>query len=354
MARKREEGIFEIVATLPWWSSVVAAFLVYVFLRSMLPTLVGSSAILKGIAHYLQPNAWIFACLFLFPFPAALIGILRRRKLLDSQTGIASIRCMSWRNFERVVGESFRRQGHGVEERADGATVGGADLVLRKNGKTTVVRCNSWRNARVKVRPVRELFRAMHADKADAAIFVSSGSYTAAAKQFTEDKPIRLIGGAELARMIAALQEERRLERIPGRGFAPSRQQFVFGKVCPICGEAMVKRIATKGPSSGSSFWGCSRFPTCRGTLPEVSLEGRRLPPARHAANRSRPIAGQIVKVHSSLSRRSGRCLATKRAIARVSVSGEPMPPTPRHLPRTVPTPTREVGAGVPPRKQLA
>jgi restriction system protein len=341
MARKREEGIFEIVATLPWWAGVVVAFFVYVFLSSMLPTLVGSSAILNGIAEDLQPIAWIFACLFLIPAPVALIIAVRRRRLLRSQTGIASIRSMSWQNFERLVGESFRRQGHCVEERGGGAADGDADLLLHKDGKTTVVRCKRWQNAQVSKESVRDLVGAMHANVADAAIFVSSGSYTGAAKQFTEGKPIRLIDGEELVRMLAAVQEERRMERAAGRGFTPSKQRVVFGKICPICGDAMVKRITTRGPSAGSSFWGCSRFPVCRGTLPEASLESRRIPPTRHPEKRSRPTVGEAVKVRSSLSRRPGRCLATKRAPAHVSVSGEPMPPSPRHLPRTAPKPAR-------------
>jgi predicted flap endonuclease-1-like 5' DNA nuclease len=35
---------------------------------------------------------------------------------------------------------------------------------------------------------------------------------------------------------------------------------------CPRCGAMMVRRIARRGRSPGSSFWGCSRYPTCRGT----------------------------------------------------------------------------------------
>jgi len=341
MERKREEGIFEILATLPWWTGVVVAFFVYVFLSSMLPTLVGSNAILKAIAQGLRSSAWIFACLFLIPAPVALINALRQRRLLNSQTGIAAIRSMSWQNFELLVGEAFRRQGLDVEERGGSAADDGVDLVLRKCDKTTVVRCKRWRDAQVSVQPVRELFGVMHADGADAAIFVSSGSYTADAKQFTEGKPIRLMDGEELARMVAAVQEERRVERAAGRGFTPSRQRFVFGKICPICGDAMVKRIATRGPSAGASFWGCSRFPTCRGTLPDASLESRRHLPTRYPARRIRPTAGGMVETRSSLSRRPGARLANKSAMAHASVSGAPMPPSSCRLPRTSPASPR-------------
>lgn len=35
---------------------------------------------------------------------------------------------------------------------------------------------------------------------------------------------------------------------------------------CPRCGSVMVSRIAKRGLRRGNSFWGCSRFPICRGT----------------------------------------------------------------------------------------
>lgn len=35
---------------------------------------------------------------------------------------------------------------------------------------------------------------------------------------------------------------------------------------CPRCGSAMRQRRATRGRNAGSYFWGCSRFPNCKGT----------------------------------------------------------------------------------------
>ncbi len=35
---------------------------------------------------------------------------------------------------------------------------------------------------------------------------------------------------------------------------------------CPICGSRMRYRTARRGARAGRPFWGCSRFPTCRGT----------------------------------------------------------------------------------------
>jgi restriction system protein len=38
------------------------------------------------------------------------------------------------------------------------------------------------------------------------------------------------------------------------------------GEGCPICGSPMKVRIARRGGSRGERFYGCSKFPKCRGT----------------------------------------------------------------------------------------
>lgn len=40
------------------------------------------------------------------------------------------------------------------------------------------------------------------------------------------------------------------------------------GPPCPLCGQPTRRRTAAKGPRAGQSFWGCSAYPDCRGTLP--------------------------------------------------------------------------------------
>ena len=35
---------------------------------------------------------------------------------------------------------------------------------------------------------------------------------------------------------------------------------------CPTCGKAMARRTAKRGANVGAAFWGCTGYPTCRGT----------------------------------------------------------------------------------------
>ena len=269
-SRRKNEGIFDLLATLPWWVSVVVTSLAYIFFKWIFPALAGQSFLLKAMVHAVQANALLFACLFLIPAPVAFFNATRRRKLLDSQTGIESIRAMSWQDFELLVAEAFRRQGYGVEERGGSAPDGGVDLVLRKGGKTTVAQCKRWRETQVSVQPVRELFGVMHAEGAAAAIFVSSGTYTADAMEFARGQPIWLIDGEELAGMVTAVQGERVIEGRLAKALAPTQDSPRAALTCPVCGSAMVRRVAKNGRNAGQPFWGCSRYPEsgCKGTRP--------------------------------------------------------------------------------------
>lgn len=46
----------------------------------------------------------------------------------------------------------------------------------------------------------------------------------------------------------------------------PNYPSSSAAKNCPRCGSAMVKRLARRGRNAGGYFWGCSRYPSCKGT----------------------------------------------------------------------------------------
>ena len=37
--------------------------------------------------------------------------------------------------------------------------------------------------------------------------------------------------------------------------------------LCPKCGATMIRRVASKGSNAGNAFYGCSKFPSCRGIV---------------------------------------------------------------------------------------
>lgn len=58
-----------------------------------------------------------------------------------------------------------------------------------------------------------------------------------------------------------------RAEARAARGTSPD------GPPCPLCGQPTRRHTAGKGPRAGKAFWGCSRYPDCRGILDIPSAE---------------------------------------------------------------------------------
>ncbi len=53
----------------------------------------------------------------------------------------------------------------------------------------------------------------------------------------------------------------------PSAASAPSDQSDKSATpACPVCGRPMVQRLARNGPHPNQPFWGCSRYPDCKGT----------------------------------------------------------------------------------------
>ena len=198
----------------------------------------------------------------------AAIKKAERRQLHDRQRGIESIRELSWVEFEQLVGEAYRRQGYRVTENGGGGADGGIDLILHKEGERLIVQCKQWRVFKVGVKPVRELYGVLMAERADGAIFVTSGTYTQEARDFAAGKPLELLDGESLCRLIEPVRTQPSALLVASAIPVATEGTIALVDVpaCPVCQRQMVRRTASKGANAGSQFWGCAAYPKCRGT----------------------------------------------------------------------------------------
>ena len=72
---------------------------------------------------------------------------------------------------------------------------------------------------------------------------------------------LRLKAERGLIRVIRSARERRQAQKS-----ATNTDSSETVPHCPICNALMVKRLARRGVSAGSNFWGCSNYPKCRGT----------------------------------------------------------------------------------------
>lgn len=258
MAR-RNEGIIDWFCILPWRVGVITAFVVYIAGHYIIPTIQSENFYLKAIAPSAPMLGKMFSLVLLGCAALSAVNSLKKARRLDSQKDIDSIRSLGWKEFEELVGEAYRRQGYMVYENQGGGPDGGVDLVLEKEGITTLIQCKQWKNLKVGVKVVRELFGVMNAKGAQKGIVISSGEFTKDAVVFANSNAIELVNGLKLLAMIGEVQKEPRIEK----PVAKSVQ-----KECPACGGEMVVRIAQKGQHAGKKFWGCSSYPRCRKIVP--------------------------------------------------------------------------------------
>ena len=205
MARKNE-SILKLLIDSPWWISVVFSAFVFIFLRFVFPTIGSVNPIVGVFSKAARMMAPLISLVFLLPAPISALKSWQKKKLLDSRKDLGSVRMLSWRQFEEVVGEAYRRQGYKVIENSSSGPDGGVDLTIQKDGNAYIVQCKHWRENKVGVKIIREMYGVMTARQATGAIIITSGSFTQEAKDFASGKPIEIITGARLAQMIRDVQ----------------------------------------------------------------------------------------------------------------------------------------------------
>lgn len=300
MARRRKtsplEDVMTLFARLPWWAGVATAVVSYFVLHALAgrevqtavqPGQMGT-AITQGVTTALAKiGQYLLPLLCLVGAGLSAIGRKKRKVLLkDVAQSRASdaLDGMSWREFELLIGEAFRKRGYQVAETGGNGPDGGVDLVLRKGGEKYLVQCKQWKALKVGVEVVRELYGVMAAQGATTGFVVTSGRFTKDAEAFAHGRNVRLIDGPQLLEMIRGAQtppaaaargsatrqpapRAAAIARAPApMASRPASSVATAEPDCPVCAKPMVRRQAKRGAHAGQTFWGCTAYPGCRGT----------------------------------------------------------------------------------------
>jgi len=238
---------------------------------------------LASIGQYLLP----LMCLV-----AAAMSAWRRKQRQALVKGVvqaqdvAALGDISWREFELLVGEAYRLQGFRIIELGGNGPDGGVDLVLLKGSEKFLVQCKQWKAQRVGVATVRELYGVMAARGATGGFVVTSGQFSSDAQAFARGRNITLVDGHQLFAMVQRARQSmvngpkatqasgnpaaalaRTAVATPSAAAPVAASTAPAQPACPRCSAAMELRTARQGAHAGKSFWGCSTFPGCRGTL---------------------------------------------------------------------------------------
>jgi restriction system protein len=284
MARRQRTSLGEdfmlILSRLPWWACLVVAVAAFLILHSIASQPYATAVKPSEMVAAMYGSVFRGAAMvgqYVIPLLAGAAAVIsyaggrRRRELLLHATEggdtAAAIDAMSWQEFELLIAEAFRLQGFAVVEKGGSGADDGVDLEMTKDGERWLVQAKHWRSRRVPVEVVRELAGVMPFRRAVGGYVVTSGRFTRPAEDFARGRDIKLVNGSRLAGM---LNQARASLDATARG--PSGKQQVSPPQseapCPDCAAPMVRRLAGRGPNAGREFWGCSRFPKCKGTRP--------------------------------------------------------------------------------------
>ncbi|WP_324710621.1 restriction endonuclease [Pseudomonas citronellolis] len=222
MARRRRtspiEDLIEIASRLPWWESLLIALGSWLILHPIATSQpdvpkdlhqMGQSVVGQLVRTFAFFGQFLLPMVFAVGAIDSVLARAERRKLranvANAEESGRTIDGISWREFELLVGETFRRKGFTVIEKGGSGPDGGVDLVLHLGTDKYLVQCKQWKAINVGVTVIREFFGVMAAEGAAGGFIVTSGRYTAEAKAFAEGRNIQLVDGVLLKRYLTTL-----------------------------------------------------------------------------------------------------------------------------------------------------
>lgn len=131
----------------------------------------------------------------------------RRGKWARGQQDIAALRSMTPSEFEAYTAAAFEAKGWRVEiVGREGRQDGGLDLLLFGRGRRVVVQCKRYA-AKVGAPVIRETMGVMMHHRAQGAYVVALSGFTRAAHEWAAGKPVKLIDGAKIFKVLQAVKK---------------------------------------------------------------------------------------------------------------------------------------------------
>lgn len=261
----------------------------------------------------LEPlNSKVFLVVGLLILPVVFAIVLEERHKRYSNNSIADMQALTPSEFEELVANTYRDQGHQVDvvgSRGDH----GIDLIIHtRKGETWLVQCKKYRG-KVGEPVVRDFYGTLRASEATEGAIITTGQITDQARLWAEGKPLHLYDGHQFLKIIQSTKRYNRLpvevpkKELPGIGkpstvfkqaFQPAVEavyampsahtglpetdpedettlpdkspfmNILDAPDCPVCGVPMVKEEKNKLLFFKKPRYICSNAPACSETMP--------------------------------------------------------------------------------------
>lgn len=166
------------------------------------------------------------------------------RQMLDR------LRDLSPSEFEGYIGNLYRKLGYDTKV-VGGRSDGGIDVIADKDGVRSYIQCKRYKTSTVSVHDVRDFYGALVNKLTNSkGVFVTTNIFSKEAELFSEGKPIELLDGFKLIKLIKLTESNKKVV-IPK----------VTQSVCPKCGSSLILKSGKYG-----EFYGCTKYPICKFT----------------------------------------------------------------------------------------
>jgi restriction system protein len=176
-----ENTLFAILLRSRWWVSFLVALGIFAAVRLLLHE--------------------VYAFFAALPFIVIAVMAAWKQRHVPSgarlEKAMDALHAMTWEAFARALEQGYQRQGYTVK-RVEGA----ADFELEKAGRVSLVAAKRWKASRAGIEPLKELIAAGEARGAAECVIVLEGELSDNARKFAEKARIRLVRGADLARLV--------------------------------------------------------------------------------------------------------------------------------------------------------
>lgn len=180
-----DKSLFALLLRSPWWVSLLIVLGFSLAGRALLPS------------KYV-----VVAVLGTFPFMVT--GVMsawrqwREPGAAQLAAALARAGALSWREFAAAIESAMTRQGYQVT-RLEGDA---ADFRLERLGRVSLLSGRRWKAASHGVEALRQLDAACRAQNAQEAVYLSLSPVSEAAERHAQGAGIRLVHGADLARLL--------------------------------------------------------------------------------------------------------------------------------------------------------
>jgi restriction system protein len=189
--RMAENSLFAILLRSSWWISLAIG-----------------AAFVALAGAFLPSTYFIVGAFGALPFfVIAAIAGWRQFKAPNPQQVAATLEAaakLPWPTFCALLEAGLRKDGFTVE-RIDGD----ADFITTRAGRTSVVAAKRWKGAHLGLEPLQALQALREQRDTHDAVFASNAVVTEKAAAYVRKHGIRILAGAELARLIDAGQKQR-------------------------------------------------------------------------------------------------------------------------------------------------